>query len=130
MQENHNNSSAISQSPSNIAETQHQVTPILNQTLQTINNNNNNNNNNINQKSKTHSNVDQQLNDPNCKDDEEVLIEPNNNNNNTNHFINRACYRHHPVSRRGTTEFISQQVPSFRSFGGGSNNRYITQRNK
>jgi hypothetical protein len=126
LQETHNNSSAISQSSSNIAETQHQVTQsrsvIYNQTLQSINNNNN----------KIYSNVDQQLNDPN-KDDEEVLIEPNNNtnNNNTNHFINRACYRHHPVSsRRGTTEFISQQVPSFRSFGGGSNNRNITQRNK
>lgn len=121
------------------------------------NNSNNNNNNNSNKKNKKiHSNVDQQISsrDRNCKEDgdvdEEVLVEPNNNtnnhnnsntinnNNNSNNSNNtnnhhysssRACYRHHPVSRRGT-EFISQQVPSFRTFasGGGPNNKYITQR--
>lgn len=155
LQENHNNSSTISQSSSNnhvIAETQHQVTTqsrtsIINQTLQSININNNNNSNN---KNKTHSNVDQQISsrEPSCKEDEdvdEVLVEPNNNTNNNNSSSNinnnsnntnnqhysssRACFRHHPVSRRGT-EFISQQVPSFRTFGsgGGPNNKYITQR--
>jgi ribosomal protein S8 len=136
LQENHNNSSAISQSSSNIAETQHQVTQsrstIINQTLQTINNNNNNNNNTSTvQKSKIHSNVDQQLNDPSFKEDDEVLVEPNNNSSstNTNNSKSRAVHRNHPVSRRGCSEFIAQQVPSFRSFG-GANNRHITQRNK
>jgi hypothetical protein len=155
LQENHNNSSTISQSSSNnhvIAETQHQVTAqartsIIDQTLQSININNNNNGDS---KNKIHSNVvDQQIREPSCKEDEdvdeEVLVEPNNNTNNNNnsstiknnsnntnnqHYSSsRACYRHHPVSRRGT-EFISQQVPSFRTFGSGagSNNKYSTQR--
>lgn len=153
LQENHSNSSTISQSSSNntvIAETQHQVTKesqssIINQTLQSININNNNNGNN---KNKIHSNVDQQISsrDPSCKEDEdvdeEVLVEPNNNTNNNSSNINnnsnntnnhqysssRASYRHHPVSRRGT-EFISQQVPSFRTFGsGGGSNKHITPR--
>lgn len=142
LQENHNNQSSSSSSSNNvvIAETQHQVTSIIN-----INNNNDNSNN----KNKIHSNVDQQISsrDLNCKEDEdvdeEVLVEPNNNTNNHNNINNnnnsntnnhhysssRACYRHHPVSRRGT-EFISQQVPSFRTFasGGASNNKYNTQR--
>jgi hypothetical protein len=122
LQENHNNSSVISQSSSNITET-HQV----NQTLQSINNNNNNNNSTI-QKSKIHSNVDQQINDSSCKD-EELLLEPNNNTNSNFSSTSRACFRNHPVSRRGT-EFISQQVPTFRSFAGASNSRYITQKNK
>jgi hypothetical protein len=159
LQNHNNSSAIINQSSSNndiIVETQHQVTAtpqsrtsIINQTLQTININNNNNSNN---KNKIHSNVDQQISssrDRNRKEDEEVvadeevLVEPNNNTNNHNlnnnasntttnnhHYSSsRACYRHHPVSRRGGTEFISQQVPNFRNLAsGGSNNKYITQR--
>lgn len=136
-QENHNNSSVISQSSSNIAETSsQQVTQsrIINQTLQSINNNNNNNSTIA--KSKIHLNVDQQISDNTTsnayKEDDSLLNEPNNNTNNNSKSLNsssstRPCYRYHPVSRRGT-EFISQQVPGFRSFGG--NNKYITQKNK
>jgi hypothetical protein len=125
-QENHNNPSVISQSPE---PSPHQVTHsrTINQTLQSINNINNNN---TIAKSKTHLNVDQQISDTSSKEDEPIS-EPNNNTS-TSKSTNsspstRSCYRHHPVSRRGT-EFISQQVPGFRSFGG--NNKYITQKNK
>lgn len=127
-QENHNNSSDISQSP-NIAETsssQHQVTQSrsINQTLQSINNNNNNSSI---AKNKTHLNVDQQISDTASKEDD-LLNEPNNNpNSKTSNSSSSRCHRYHPVSRPGT-EFISQQVPGFRSFGG--NNKHITQKNK
>jgi hypothetical protein len=139
-QENHNNSPVISQS-SNIIIAEpsshlHQVTTqtsrTINQTLQSINNNNNNNNNSTIAKDKAHLNVDQQI-SSDSKDDESLLShEPNNNTNKPNSSSSSSkssssCFRHHPVSRRGT-EFISQQVPGFRSFGGS--NRYITQKNK
>lgn len=137
-QENHNNLPVISQSPNIIiaepSSQLHQVTTqtsrTINQTLQSINNNNNNNNNSTIAKSKIHLNVDQQI-SSDSKDDESLLShEPNNNTNKPNSSSSSSrtsCFRHHPVSRRGT-EFISQQVPGFRSFGG--NNRYITQKNK
>lgn len=103
----------------------------INQTLQSINNNNNNNTTIA--KSKIHLNVDQQISaDTSYKEDDSSLNEPNNNtksktSNSSSSSSSRSCYRHHPVSRRGT-EFISQQVPGFRSFSG--NNKYITQKNK
>lgn len=134
--ENHNNSPVISQSSNTAESSQHQVTHsrTINQTLQSINNNNNNNNSTI-AKTKIQLNVDQQISDTTTNSDykeDEPLSEPNNNNNTRSKTSNstssaRSCFRHHPVSRRGT-EFISQQVPGFRSFGG--HNKYITQKNK
>lgn len=123
-------------SQSNIAETstssseqfqQHQVTQSnrnINQTLQTINNNNNNNC--IVTKAKN-LNVDPQFGVSADEDDTIIVEEQNNNNSNTATSSIRSCFRHHPVSRRGT-EFISPTVPGFRSYG--NINRYSTQRNK
>jgi hypothetical protein len=96
----------------------------INQTLQSINNNNNNNSTIA--KSKIHLNVDQQI-SSDSKDDELLSHEPNNNTNKSNTSSSSRTYRYHPVSRRGA-EFISPQVPGFRSFG--ESKKYITQKNK
>jgi hypothetical protein len=127
----------------------------INQTLQTINNNNNNNFSTTIAKNKIHMNVDQsspQINSSNNSsnnhtefkevDHQDSLNEPNNNtskeicnntstttknSSSTSSSSSKSCYRNHPVSRNGT-EFISPQVPGFRSYGG--NNKYITQKNR
>jgi hypothetical protein len=138
---NHPNHHSPVISQSNIAETstssseqfqQHQVTQSnrdINQTLHTINNNNNNNNNNCLVTKAKNLNVDPQFGTVAVHDEDDcgIVEEQNNNNNNTTTSSNRTCYRHHPVSRRGT-EFISPTVPGFRSYG--NINRYNTQRNK
>jgi len=136
-QENHQsnqNHQSIDPSSSSSDQEQRQVTPRI---ATHINNHNNTINNNT-QKNKLNVN-DQQISGlevaATAVIEEPAASEQNNNSqlptttttSSATTTPQRVCHRYHPVSRKGT-EFISQQVPGFRSFG--SNNRYITQRNK